>query len=1004
MAWSYRKRITIAPGIRLNVSKKGVSTTFGMRGASINVGQNGTYLNTGIPGTGIYQRQKISGENSRMPTPNQGSENNTKKPNSSNNFVAILFIFIFVTAMFVVDLTIGFISLSVAIILMIFLMSTSSKRKRPSLTEQAYNIEEYAVSQDDIELTIPQPETEPQEKDIPENENYMEPINFTTPFDPTLELPDYRQPILDLLKDYGGDVTEVNTEELNANTKRIVEVLSLFNITIDKIKATVGPAVTLYEIVPAPGIRISKIKNLENDIAFSLATTEIRIIAPIPGKGTIGIEVPNDNSFIVSIKSILESEFFQTSKFALPIALGKTTANENCVADLAKMPHLLMTGSTGQGKSVCINTIIASLLYKKHPAELKFIMVDLKKVELALFSKIERHYLAKLPDSDEAIITDTRKAVRTLNSLMIEMGNRYELLKDAQVRNMQEYNTKFIQRQLNPMYGHRFLSYIVLIVDEFADLIVTARQEIETPIVHLAKLAGIVGIHMIISTNYPSVDIITRAIQANFPARLAFRVTTKMDLRTFLDTGETNRLIGPGDMLFSTESETIRLQCAFIDTPEVEVLTEYIGAQRAYPTALLLPEVEGEATETKEFDESERDPLFEEAALIVVQTQQGSASMLQRELKLGYNRAGRIIDQLERAGVVSPFEGSKAREVKIANEMALEQFLKEIDCRETFQKNIVPQKKWFVEKKEEIPQQIFRPQFKNNFYEESRTLSIEKKEEIPQKISQPSKNNPYEELRTLIGLASVKMEISTLANFIKIQQERQLKGLKTSHPSYHCVFTGNPGTGKTTVARIVAEIYKELGILKKGHLVETDRSGLVAEYVGLTAVKTNKIIDTALDGVLFIDEAYSLISESGNDYGKEAIATLLKRMEDNRDRLVVILAGYTTEMQQFIDSNPGLQSRFNRYIEFSDYSDEELYQIFELNLKQFDYTIAKDAIIPLQEYLTKIVVSKDKNFGNARFVRNLFEKTIERQANRLSMEVNLTNEKLSKICFVDIPM
>jgi len=597
-------------------------------------------------------------------------------------------------------------------------LEKAKKKKRGSKEEQTYNIEEYAVEndleitnsdglrfntftkketddgdfehpdspekqqpivQDDVELTIQQPETEQPEDDSIENDNPLLHIGLETPYDPTLDLPDYCFPPLELLKDYGDETTEVNAEELNTNKKRIVEVLNHFNITIDKIKATIGPTVTLYEIVPSPGIRISKIKNLEDDIALSLAALGIRIIAPIPGKGTIGIEVPNSNPTIVSMRSILSSERFQTSKFALPVALGKTIANESYVVDLVKMPHLLMAGATGQGKSVGINAVIASLLYKKHPAELKLVLVDPKKVELTLFSKIERHYLAKLPDSEEAIITDTRKVVRTLQSLMIEMDNRYELLKDAQVRNMQEYNAKFIQRQLNPLYGHRFLPYIALIVDEFADLIMTAGREIETPIARLAQLSRAVGIHLIIATQRPSVNIITGVIKANFPARIAFRVISQIDSRTILDSTGANQLIGRGDMLLSTGSDTIRLQCAFIDTPEVEVLTEYIGSQRAYPTALLLPEVEDEQAEVKDFDESERDPLFKEAALIVVQTQQGSASMLQRKLKLGYNRAGRIIDQLEAKGIVGPFEGSKAREVKIANEMALEQFLKDLN-------------------------------------------------------------------------------------------------------------------------------------------------------------------------------------------------------------------------------------------------------------------------------------------------------------------------------------
>jgi len=409
----------------------------------------------------------------------------------------------------------------------------------------------------------------------------------------------------------------------------------------------------------------------------------IRIIAPIPGKGTVGIEVPNRNPNIVSMRSILASERFQNNKFELPFGLGKTIANESYVADLTKLPHILMAGATGQGKSVGLNAIITSLLYKKHPAELKFILIDPKKVELTLFSRIERHYLAKLPDSEEAIITDTRKVVRTLNSLGIEMDNRYELLKDAQVRNVKEYNTKFIARKLNPNHGHRYLPYFVLVIDEFADLILTAGKEIEGPITRLAQLARAVGIHLIIATQRPSVNIITGTIKANFPARIAFRVISKIDSRTILDTSGADQLVGRGDMLLSTGSDLIRLQCAFIDTPEVEKVTDYIGTQRAYPDAYHLPEYVDEEIDSKnDFDPNERDELFEDAARIIVQTQQGSTSLLQRKLKLGYNRAGRIIDQLEAAGIVGPFEGSKAREVRVANEMALEQFLKDLDMKD----------------------------------------------------------------------------------------------------------------------------------------------------------------------------------------------------------------------------------------------------------------------------------------------------------------------------------
>ena len=539
-------------------------------------------------------------------------------------------------------------------------------------------VEEEKNNDDNIELTVEAPKEE--ETVVP---NQGEHIGIDTSFDPKLDLADYKLPGLDLLKDYDQTNVLVTKEELEINKNRIVETLKQYQIAITKIKATIGPTVTLYEVVPAPGIRIAKIKNLEDDIALSLSAIGIRIIAPIPGKGTVGIEVPNQNPNIVSLKSILSSDKFQNNKFDLPFGIGKTISNESFVADLAKMPHLLMAGATGQGKSVGLNAIIASLLYKKHPAELKFILVDPKKVELNLYSRIERHYLAKLPDSEESIITDTRKVVRTLNSLSIEMDNRYELLKDAQVRNIKEYNTKFVARKLNPLHGHRFLPYLVLVIDEFADLIMTAGKEIEAPVTRLAQLARAIGIHLIIATQRPSVNIITGTIKANFPARIAFRVITKIDSRTILDASGADQLVGRGDMLFSTGSDVIRLQCAFIDTPEVEEVTSYIGAQRAYPDALHLPEFKDEEAEQKtEIDPDERDELFEDAAYIIVQTQQGSTSLLQRKLKLGYNRAGRIIDQLEAAGVVGPFEGSKAREVKIASEMALEQFLKDLYSKE----------------------------------------------------------------------------------------------------------------------------------------------------------------------------------------------------------------------------------------------------------------------------------------------------------------------------------
>ena len=494
-------------------------------------------------------------------------------------------------------------------------------------------------------------------------------------FDPKLELGNYKFPTLNLLKDYNETIS-VDQEELEANKNRIVETLNNYKIGIAKIKATVGPTVTLYEIVPDAGIRISKIKNLEDDIALSLSALGIRIIAPIPGKGTIGIEVPNNKPTIVSMKSVISSAKFQRSEMELPVAFGKTISNETFVVDLAKMPHLLMAGATGQGKSVGLNAVLTSLLYKKHPAEVKFVLVDPKKVELTLFNKIERHYLAKLPDSEEAIITDTTKVINTLNSLCIEMDSRYDLLKTAMVRNIKEYNAKFKARKLNPENGHKYLPYIVLVIDEFADLIMTAGKEVETPIARLAQLARAIGIHLIVATQRPSVNVITGLIKANFPARVAFRVTSKIDSRTILDAPGADQLIGKGDMLFSDGKNALRLQCAFVDTPEVETITDFIGSQRAYPSAHMLPEYVGEeAGSALDIDISERDTLFRDAALVIVNAQQGSASLLQRKLKLGYNRAGRLIDQLEAAGIVGPFEGSKARQVLIPDEMALNQLL-----------------------------------------------------------------------------------------------------------------------------------------------------------------------------------------------------------------------------------------------------------------------------------------------------------------------------------------
>ncbi len=524
-----------------------------------------------------------------------------------------------------------------------------------------------AEGEGDVELTI---------ESVQEIEANGSVIDNQELYDPTLELSSYQRPPIEILEEYKNQESPVSNEELIANKNKIVETLANYKIQIDKIKATIGPTVTLYEIVPAPGVRISKIKNLEDDIALSLAALGIRIIAPIPGRGTIGIEVPNQKPEVVSMYSIIKSAKFQESKHELLIALGKNISNETFILDLTKLPHLLVAGATGQGKSVGLNAIITSLLYKKHPSQLKFVLIDPKKVELTLYSRLEKHFLAKLPDSDEAIITDTQKVIYTLNSLCIEMDQRYELLKAAQVRNIKEYNDKFTARRLNPNKGHKFLPYIVVVIDEFADLIMTAGREVETPLARLAQLARAIGIHLIIATQRPSINIITGVIKANFPARIAFRVSSMIDSRTILDHPGANQLIGRGDMLVSTGSDMVRVQCAFVDVPEIERLTDFISNQRGYATAFMLPEYAPESSEEHfEVDLRKRDDLFDEAARLVVQYQQGSTSLIQRKFSIGYNRAGRIIDQLEAAGVVGPFEGSKARNVLITDEVSLEQII-----------------------------------------------------------------------------------------------------------------------------------------------------------------------------------------------------------------------------------------------------------------------------------------------------------------------------------------
>ena len=550
-----------------------------------------------------------------------------------------------------------------------------------------------AATADEVTFTIedtfgsaPEPEEEPVEADEPEEEmeedDYRRHYGIDEPYDPHLDLGDYVMPETGLLEDWEVSNTRVTKEELVANKDRIVQTLKDYGIEITEISAQPGPTVTLYKIKPAPGVRISKIKNLEDDIALSLAALGIRIIAPIPGESNVGIEVPNAKPQIVAMKTMLESEAFEKAKekMELPIAFGKTISNECFVTDLAKMPHLLMAGATGTGKSVGLNAVLASLLYTKHPSELKLVLVDPKKVEFSLYSALDRHYLAKMPDEEEAVITDVKKVVRTLNSLCIEMDSRYDLLKQAKVRKITEYNEKFCKRMLNPEHGHRFLPYIVVVIDEFGDLIMTAGKEVELPIARLAQLARAVGIHLIIATQRPTTNIITGTIKANFPARVAFRVTSGIDSKTILDTGGAQQLIGRGDMLISLAGkDMIRLQCALIDTPEIERLVRFIGDQRGYPDGFELPEYLDENEEpNKEFDAKHIDEYFKDAARLVVASQFGSTSLLQRKLQLGYNRAGRIIDQLEAAGIVGPSNGSKPRDVLIHDEVSLEELLKQL--------------------------------------------------------------------------------------------------------------------------------------------------------------------------------------------------------------------------------------------------------------------------------------------------------------------------------------
>ncbi len=816
----------------------------------------------------------------------------------------------------------------------------------------------------------------------------------TIPINPKEPFPRYKYPPLSLLKKYEVNCNCINEEELRVNKNRIIEILGSFGIQIKTIRASVGHAITLYEMQLADGMLLSKVKEFKDDIAISLSAFGTRVIAPIPGKETFGIEIPNSHPDVVSIESVLNSPQFEESQMELPLALGKTIDREIFMVDLSKVPHLLIAGSAGQNGSLGLDVIIFSLLYKKHPNELKLLLIDLNKVELNLYSRIADKFMAALPDEDP-IVTNAKKAMLTLNSLGQVMNDRYKLFEKAGVCDIKEYNKMYVNHRLRLVDGHEFLPYIVVIINEFSDLIFTYGKEAEDLIVSLAKKASAVGIHMVITTLHPTESIVTDAIKDNIPGRIAFRMNLESDSQIILGHPNANRLVGKGDMFCIKNKELVRVQCAFVDTAEIERVNEYVSNQPGpiEPWELPEPPIEkDDRLSNATMDENCLDPFFEEAAYAIVISQQGSTSMIQRRFSIGYNHAGKLMDQLEAAGIVGESMGSKPREVLV-------QSIDELNMK--------------LAKLVKHPHSAIHQAASANellSYQgrtskcQTTVADLQKKDcdDKSQGLGADKDSNPLDTLMSLIGLASVKEEVVSLVNFIKLNKKRAEQGLPVTQIAYHCVFTGNPGTGKTTVARLLAGVFKDLGVLKKGQLIETDRSGLVAEYIGQTAVKTNKIIDSALDGVLFIDEAYTLAQGGSQDYGHEAIATLLKRMEDDRDRLIVILAGYDSEMKTFIESNPGLRSRFSRYINFPDYTPKELLEIFLKYLNKQQYVLSESALTQTTNFLTKEVGEGKNDFGNARFVRNFFEKVITQQANRLANIESCDKDMLKSIEEEDI--
>ena len=987
MGLRIRKSIKIAPGVRLNFGKKGISTSIGKRGAGITIGPTGTTAHVGIPGTGISCVKKVGTTKKSAKEKLQSTgENEKPKRNYSclGSFLAISGIVIVMAILSTCELSA--LTLSILVICVLYILfasityfSNTLKKNISTDTNHTKNVSQ------PMEFTTPPINP----KDVSQKmESTITPINPKEPFTR------YKYPSFDLLKEHEVNINHINEEEQRTSKNRIIEVLGNFGIQIKTIHASVGPAITLYEIQLADGMLLSKVKEFEDDIALSLSAFGTRVIAPLPGKETFGIEIPNSYPDVVSIKSVLNSSQFKDTRMELPLAIGKNIDGEVFMIDLSMAPHLLIAGSTVQNDSLGLDAIIFSLLYKKHPNELKLVLIDLGKVELNVYSRIANKFMAAISD-DEAIVTNTKKAMLTLNSICQVVNDRNKLFEKAGAYNIKEYNQMYINRRLRLVDGHEYLPYIVVVINEFSDLIMTYGKEAEDLIVNIAKKACTVGIHMVITTRRPSKSIVTNAIKDNIPGRIAFRMNLGSDSQIILGHPDANRLVGQGDMFCINNNELVRVQCAFVNTAEIEIVNEYISQQPGpiEPWELPEPSIErGDSLSNATMDENSLDPLFEEAAYFIVNSQQGSTCMIQRRFCIGYNRAGRLMDQLEKEGIVGAAQGIKPREVhvKSIDELNLK-LAKLAKYPHSTSHQTAPINELLSAQTRTSENQIIEEDLqKKGFCEKSQG-----KEAV-------EVLNSMDALNSLIGLAYVKEELSSMVNFIKLNRKRTEQGLPVTQIAYHCVFTGNPGTGKTTVARLLAGIFKELGVLKKGQLVETDRSGLVAEYIGQTAVKTNKIIDTALDGVLFIDEAYTLAQGGSQDYGHEAIATLLKRMEDNRDRLIVVLAGYGSEMKTFIESNPGLRSRFNRYINFPDYTPNELLKIFQSYLDKQQYVLSESALTQTANFLTKEVGKGKNDFGNARFVRNLFEKAITQQANRLANIESCDKDMLKRIEEEDI--